>query len=193
MSPMGLQQMWKTATDFSSVSPSVVPKSLIQQSKDLGRAQLTPGTHMENLTRKVLPLIERGTNWGTLPASSILLAQPEKKTISLYRWCFETLTHAMTVAFFGETLSQTEPQLSDDFRMFDENGWMLLYRYPWFLANGMSAPKEKVLQALIRYINLPLDRRSEAAYYLQSLEAQQVRVGMNDRDRAIHLQICHWA
>ena len=99
------------------------------------------------------------------------------------------MVDASTRAFYGDALPDTEPTVIHGFLKFDEHSWVLLLQYPSFLTKIMSAPRERILGSFERYISLPPERKRDAAYYTQSLEAEQIKAGISGRDIAAGLQI----
>lgn len=92
------------------------------------------------------------------------------------------MVDAATRAFYGDALLDTEPTVIHDYLEFDEHSWMLLYKYPIFLAEAMSTPRERAHDSFDRYASLLQDRRQDAAYYTQALVAEQVKASMASRD-----------
>lgn len=116
----------------------------------------------------------------------------EQTTLSLYGWCADVLIPAASVAFFGEALLGLDQHLVEDFHKFDEDSWMLTYRYPRFLARKVHHCKERNTGAFTRYFQLPPTDRPGACYYVESLEGRQRKAGMRDRDIAITVQLFYW-
>ena len=168
-------------------------KNLLQRSVDFHRLQLLPGTHLETLLEKFFARIEHVTRWSMLPESCILSSTPEEVVVSLYKWCGEVMVDTSTRALYGDALLDTEPTLIHDFLRFDEHVWMLLLQYPSVLAKKMLVPKAKVLDSFERYVLLPSERKQDAAYYTQTLQAEQMKAGMSSRDIAAALQLFHFA
>lgn len=193
MSPIGVEKMWEVPMAHEKHLDPTGRKSLLQHSIDYHRIQLLPGTHLENLNERFLTRIAYGTQWSTVPKSCVLSSTPGEMVVSLYKWCREVMVDASTRAFFGDTLLDTEPTVIHDFLEFDEHSWMLLLQLPSFLAKVMSAPRERVLESFDRYVSLPPERTKDAAYYTQTLVAEQIKAGMSNRDIAAGLQIFHFA
>ena len=113
-------------------------------------------------------------------------------TLSLYDWCANVLVSAATAAFFGKSLLKTHPDLVQEFNAFDDDSWMLTYHYPRFLTRNVYSAKNKITEALMQYLQLPLPERSGACYHVRTQEAGQREAGLSDRDIAIVLQMFHW-
>ena len=118
---------------------------------------------------------------------------PGKQVVlSLYDWCADVLVPAASVAFFGVALLRVDENLIRDWHDFDDDSWMLTYKYPRFLARKMYAGKDKNSEAFTRYFQLPPSERQDACYYVKSLEARQREQGMADRDIAVSIQLFYW-
>lgn len=53
-------------------------------------------------------------------------------------------------SFFGEALLEIEPDLFRTSFDFDDDSWMLLYRYPKFLAKRLYRSKDAAIDAMTR-------------------------------------------
>jgi hypothetical protein len=69
---------------------------------------------------------------------------------------------------------------------------MLTYKYPPFLAKKMHAARTVGQKAFVRYFELPPAKRTNACYYIKTVEAKQRKAGMSDRDIAIAAQMFFW-
>ena len=183
MSPEGRHIMWDDSKG----------KCLIHVADSFHRAQLHPGEHLDDLTDKFLHQIEQGLSWDRATKLDRQSATSSKEVLlSLYDWCADVLIPAASIAFFGKALLEIDENLIKDFHDFDDDSWMLTYKYPRFLARKMYAGKDKNLDAFTRYYQLPPSERTGACYYVTSLEACQREHGMADRDIAVSIQLFYW-
>ncbi|KAL8754753.1 MAG: hypothetical protein Q9199_004124 [Rusavskia elegans] len=151
MSAYGRHTMWDDSAG----------KYLVHQANDLHRAQLHPGEHLDDLTRKLLGQIERRLRPGMVfpGKGSGNRGASKQARLSLYDLCSDVLVPAASVALFGEALLRTSSTFVEDFHAFDEDSWMLTYQYPRLLARKMHQAKERNTDALTRYFQLPLEDR----------------------------------
>ena len=185
--------MWHTTPESSSLLDSKSgAKSVAIQAHDLHHTQLLPGDNLEAISNIFLSCIERNTRWDRIPLTSIIKTSTESKTISLHAWCRDVIIDAATRAFFGDRLLELSPDLTQHFCSFDDHSWMMLYRYPRFLATSMYAAKEKVIDALEAYFELPVQDRPGAAYYIRTMEAKQREIGLPNRDIAKVAMMMYW-
>lgn len=184
LSAAGLRTMWDKSNG----------KCLVHVANDLHHAQLLPGKHLDDLTQRFLVQIERRLTWEFLLAHDHRVARgaPTQVTLSLYDWCAQVLVPAASVAFFGEAMLRINQNLIEDFLAFDEDSWMLTYRYPRFLARKMYHGMQGNTDAFTRYFGLPLEERPDACHYVTLFEARERSAAMSDRDVAITIQLFYW-
>lgn len=100
---------------------------------------------------------------------------------------------AVTHALFGKKLLEIEPEILQAYFDFNDNGWMMFYKYPRFTAKKMYAAKPKVIDALTSYLQLPRELRPGAFWLIQSIEDEQRKLGLDERDMARLLMMIYWA
>ena len=117
----------------------------------------------------------------------------DEKCVSVREWTRLPLLDAGTAALYGEQLMEIEPNFVQYFGDFDYNSWMLLYHYPRLLSDPVNVPKRKVLQALTRFFELPIEERPGAARFLRTIEGEQRKLNLDNRDIASSGFIFYWA
>ncbi|KAL8938263.1 MAG: hypothetical protein Q9211_003292 [Gyalolechia sp. 1 TL-2023] len=184
MSSLGRGKMWDASQG----------KCLVHQANDFHREQLHPGPHLLSLTQKLLEQFERRLGLDDVLTTGNLVTREghQPRTVSLYRWCADVMVPAATIAFFGEALLRVDPQLLSDFHAFDEDSWMLTYRYPAFLARKMSQGRQKNKEAFTRYFELSPKDRPGACHYVRAFEARLREVAMASSDMAVSFQLFFW-
>lgn len=183
MSPHGRHIMWDDSKG----------KCLIHVADSYHHAQLHPGEHLDDLTDKFLTQIEDRLSWRSVTKLDRQMVRSDGQAVlSLYDWCADVLVPAASVVFFGDSLLRIDENLIKDFHDFDDDSWMLTYKYPRFLAGKMYAGKDKNTETFTRYFQLPPNERQDACYYVRSLEARQREQNMADRDIAISIQLFYW-
>jgi len=191
-----IEKMWlfpsKDGHGFAAQVPNPAQKCLAQLTRDFHKQQLHPGENQSALADKFLHHIDESLRWERMSVKYILKSTESSREISLKGWCGDVLLDAATRAFFGESLLQIEPDLFRDFFDFDDNSWMLLYRYPRFLAKDMYRAKDAAIDALTKYFALPKESRSGEAWFIRTLEAEQRQLGIGDRDIATLMLMVYW-
>ena len=169
-------------------------KCISRQTDSIYGAQLHPGQLLEDLTGQFVSRIEQRIMWTWLPNTYSNQDQTKAvgKLVSLYNWCADVLVNSASEGFFGPALLKTDPNLIQDFHSFDDDSWMLTYRYPRFLARKLYTSLDKNTAAFTRYVQLPHPERPGACYYVYTTEAKLREAGLADRDIAIALQMFYW-
>ena len=100
------------------------------------------------------------------------------------QWSLQTLIDVGTRAFFGKAFLQLLPDLSSVFEQWDEHSYKIVYHYPAFLSYTATASKAKLVNALIRYFELPREERSDACPYVLKQEEEARHAGLSTEDLA---------
>lgn len=114
--------------------------------------------------------------------------------LPLGQWCDLLITRSGEFAYFGDALSRVNPDLAQDFLVFDELGWQVLYQYPSFLSRKMARARSQVQRTFERYLQIPPDRRAEggAVWLINAMETEARALGVGDDDIAILLFNIYW-
>ena len=199
-SPGAIEKMWLLPSNdkhgFNAQVENPSQKCLAQLTRDFHKQQLHPGQNQRSLSEKFQGYIEESLRWdsmSTRPNDKYILRSSEmSKEISLKGWCADVLLNAATRAFYGESLLQNQPDLFRDFFDFDDNSWMLMYRYPRFMATSMYQAKDAAIDALTKYFATPKGSRRGEAWFIRTLEAEQRQLGIDDRDIATLNLMVYW-
>ncbi|KAL8824662.1 MAG: hypothetical protein Q9191_004900 [Dirinaria sp. TL-2023a] len=160
-------------------------KCLSRQTDSIYGAQLHPEQFLKDLTMRFVKRIQErlAGNQATTTA---------ERTVSLFDWCTDVLVPAASEGFFGPAILELNPNFVEDFLRFDENSWILTYRYPRFLAHKFYQSLDRNTVAFMRYLKVPNTERRSACYHVHTTEAKLRQAGLVDRDIAIVLQMFHW-
>jgi hypothetical protein len=105
----------------------------------------------------------------------------------LVQWIF---VKAGIRAFFGERMLELDTSLVDEFIGFDDNNWMIWYKWPQ--ASDARDPMTRVLKTIERYLMLPKSERPGAAWLVTRMEEAQRQLGTKESDIAIALLMFMW-
>jgi hypothetical protein len=196
-SPSAIQKMWlyprSGGAGYQSIVENPHQKCLAQLTRDFHHQQLHPGPHLDDIAPKFLNYINNALQWENVSGNYVSKdTDTESKEISLKAWCGDVLLEAATRAFFGDALLEIQPDLFRHFIAFDDNSWMLIYRYSRFLAKPMYSAKDTVTDALTRYFKLPRDKRVGEAWFVRTLESEQRSLGIKDHDIATLMMMIYW-
>lgn len=184
MSAKGLRILFDTSSG----------KCLSRQSDSIWGLQLHPGQLLDELTTQFVKGIKERLAWTWNPNfhSNPDGAITAERTMSLLDLCADVLVPAASEGFFGPALLKIDSNFIQNYHRFDEDSWILTYRYPRFLAHGFYESLDKNTTAFTRYLQLPHSERPGACYYVYTTEAKLRQAGLADRDIAIVLQMFHW-
>lgn len=158
----------------------------------LCRQQLLPGKELEILQASLISKICASLQWDTMSDRIISSFTQSTRTVSLLGWCREVLLDTATRTFFDECLMQIDPELFESFYIFDESSWQLHFGYPRFMAKKMYAAKDRIIDALTTYFQLPKAERKNESWLIGSLEAEMRNLGIGDRDIAAIMMPLYW-
>ena len=172
--------------------PSIHDVSHIGQK--LCRQQLLPGKEMDVLSTKLIKDIEQSLQWHKISESITVSSTDTTKRVSLHGWCREVIIASATRSFFSDRLLQIDPNLFENFYIFNENSWKALFKYPGFLSRDMDAAKDRIIDALSRYFFLPKDERKGESWLISNLEAEMIKAGIDDlTEMASIVMPLYWA
>ncbi|MCJ1288256.1 hypothetical protein MMC26_007611 [Xylographa opegraphella] len=158
----------------------------------LCRQQLLPGEELETLQAVLLDNIHVSTQWSKISDKIIQSFTQDTKTVSLLGWCREILLDAATRSFFDECLVKIDSHLYDSFFIFDELSWKLHFRYPRVLSKEMYAAKDRIIDALKIYFELPKSERKGESWLISNLETAMRDVGIETEDVAALIMPLYW-
>ncbi|KAL8969942.1 MAG: hypothetical protein Q9197_004074 [Variospora fuerteventurae] len=174
--------LWRTPQDgFKSLNPN--PKSDVL---------LLDPTRLQQLTEKVLNLVNELLRWDTFFKSSVISSSADTKVVSLHCWCRDVLLEAQSQAFFGGYLNEVEPQMTLILDEWDWNSWMMTFQYPSFMARAAIKPRDQLIGALTRYLKAPPEKRSGGVPFISELLDEELNAGLSVEDSARILLIILW-
>ena len=196
VSPDGVDKIYKAKPSFGGDAGRLNPsnKALADLKTDFYHLQLLPRSReaaparpgeFEKLQRSFLKLIQNSIH----PKNSSIHGLAEKDK-SLHRWCQSVLVEAGMRAFFGKALFELDPNIMEHFVDFDDNNWMVWYKWP--NASAMRVPKAKVLRTLERFLALPKEEKSDMSFLTKAMEDSMKQLGMSIPDMAAVVMMQVW-
>lgn len=108
--------------------------------------QSAPGQNLENLSAVALTYLERSLLFENVAVDSRYYLKTSETAditgVSLSKWCADVIINASQKAYFGDHLSEINPDLVQTFIEFDTRSWQLLYHFPRLISEGMYAAKD---------------------------------------------------
>ncbi|KAK8066137.1 hypothetical protein PG997_012884 [Apiospora hydei] len=137
--------------------------------------QLHPGENLVSLQKAVQVWISGNVTMRALQETCSFAKSKTPSSIEMpvYQWCSNYFVRLGQHVYFGQTLDDIGPTLTDDFFVFDELIWKMLYQYPSFLSHDMSRPRTRIIASLKQYFQAP--RRN----------GEMRALGIDDEDLAV--------
>ena len=155
-------------------------KSLVHYSEDLYRQQLTPGPKLDDFSFKLSELVNTSLQWRALSN----LCTSEQK-VPLMDFCAHVSIDAMTRSLFGDVIYEIEPRLTHMQHDFSEEAWkLLMFPYPKVAARRLHTARQGIHDALLRYMRMSSERRTEAAWFWHEILKEQKASDLDDYDRS---------
>lgn len=182
--------------DVSYYAPNEINpthKSHVHFTEEMYQRQLLPGTNLSNLSLKITHYIGETLRWEALAGPTTKDISESYIQLSLKTFCRENLIGMISKYMFGDKLNQMEPGITEYMVQFNDDAWMVLFRYPELMAPKMAKARRKIQEAFRKYIKIPREQRSDAMWGMQNIIAAQEQAGIAERDRTALLLLVYWA
>ena len=176
------------------------PPPLSERKKSLGKTlhslqmqQSSPGPNLEDLSVEYLKYFEKTLVFEKMTMDSRYHWKTASKagTVSLCEWCADVVINASQKAYFGDRLSQIDPNLARTFIEFDTRSWQLLYNFPRLISGRMYAARDRLIDALTAYFELS-EEKTGASWVTQYLEREMRASGFTCREMGTLMMLQYW-
>lgn len=163
--------------------------------EEIYRKQYLAGTRMNAFSSAALASVARDMKWDNFGS---FIPSPRQKTPSQGSFSLKLLTarvivQATTRAFFGEHLHHIEPDIVQHMTDFNENAWMVVFRYPDWFNLPVTSPKNNAKAALKKFLQLPKDQRQGESWALGAL-VESMNLFQLDMDSQVAIVLLgYWA
>lgn len=190
----GVSTIWRKPEEgFESLFPNPKKQALVHTGRNLFHKQALQGGLLEDLTDRFLGRVEKSTRWDSFFPGTVVASEDKERIVSLHRWALEVLLDAATGAFYGESMTKVLPDIASIFDEWDQNAFLVAYRYPDFLARAATVPRDRIVDAIARYYELPPEQRSDAVPYVFQQEDECRHAGLSNLDSAKLMMMLYWA
>ncbi|KAI1841566.1 hypothetical protein JX265_004704 [Neoarthrinium moseri] len=189
-----VKEMFKPLSKDKKGYPNPKEKPLGILFREMHIHQLFPGENLNFLEDRFYRFFYDQLENSELRKASYAIRKSSDITIvPLVQWCSDYFAKAGQDAYFGPRLADLDPNLTDDFIIFDELSYQVIYQYPYFLAKKMRASRDRILQAFKKYLEIPHERREGAAWFVNASEEEMNYLHLSDEDKAIAIMTIYWA
>lgn len=168
-------------------------KSHVHFTEEMYQRQLLPGSKLNDLSQKITRYIDDSLQWEKLAGPATMDISESYTQLSLKTFCREKIIDMISRYMFGDKLHQLEPGIAEHMVQFNDDAWMVLFRYPEFMAPKLARSRRKIQEAFRKYIKLPSEQRSDAMWGMQNIIASQEQAGIAEKDRTALLLLVYWA
>lgn len=160
--------------------------------------QLQPGHNLAALQDKAKTWIEKTLTLDEL-RDKFTHTQPSpgggtSLTLPLYKWCSEYFVRLGQHLYFGDLLDEIDASLPEQYYVFDELIWKMLYQYPNVFSKDMSTARTRVISSLKKFFEIPQSRRRNgSAWLINEWEDEARAIGVDDRNLAILMFFLNFA
>lgn len=182
--------------DASYRSPNPInpaQKSLVHFTEEIYRRQLLPGENLNAMENSYLKRLSDNLCWGHMTGSHVLACTTTQKRLSLKGFFRYIVVDAITYSIFGGSLQKINPDIAWDMINFNDDAWMVVFRYPEFTSPKLVNSKRRIKDALRTYISIPDgQRKGESFAIMNVLEGQKI-TGIDEESRLAMLLMIYWA
>ena len=174
--------------------PSHVPKSVSQLAHQF-QVEQTSGSNLHQLCQHITMFFQKSLfleGVASKAGVSFFVDCGGKKCVSLKTWTAEVFIHAGQNAYFGERLLDISPDLPQVLMKLDDLSWQIFYNYPWFLRPELNRLSSRLRSSLEEYFRLPSNQRTSCAWFVQALEKEYLRLGLDTKDIAAQMLLVYW-
>lgn len=166
--------------------------------RDMHIHQVFPGHHLRGLERRFARFFDANLSLNRLTGMNYASLQDKSSlggsvVVPLVKWCSDYFTRAGQDAYFGPKLAEIGPSLADDFLIFDELSYQVIFQYPSAFAREMLAAKGRILVIFEHYLRLSADERRGDSWFVKASEAEMRELGLSAHDMAIAIMTIYWA
>ena len=171
--------------EVSDLNPEI--KSIINLAIEFHHIQLIPSTNSDytaQISARFMAEIEESLKWDNLLQAWGCPLDSEYIDTSLLHWAGDVLVKVGTKAYWGDRLWDTADDLLDSFYKFDRSIWKLLFHYPRLLSRDAIFPRDRIIEIMTKYFEIPQQERTDSAWFTKAMETEWRLIGLSERDMA---------
>jgi hypothetical protein len=170
-------------------------KSYFKMQSEWLKHQLHPGDNgnLKGLQDKYAHFLSNSLTWNCLSDKYVISNGPNEKKISLKKFTRQVLGDCAMRSFFGNQLFETSPSFLAHYQGYEDDSWKIFFNYPRFVARSVHIIKDKALEDLVRFFQLPGEKRPDLAWIFQTLDSELNSLGHSPQERASIIMMITWA
>lgn len=159
------------------------------------RLQTKPGVLLDDmLYNRQIPAIDRVLQ-AVLDGSStsVVARSGEGNTVSLLQLCADMFLRGTATAFLGVKIWEAAPTFLDSFELWERTNWKYMFQLPDIVSGDMLQARDGMINAFIKYLDIPEGERTDRNYFVKSIEAMMRDVGCDKHDMGKVFMLHFWA
>ncbi|KAI1087032.1 putative cytochrome p450 [Rostrohypoxylon terebratum] len=195
MSDAGVRVTYKPLSKNKSGFPNPHGESLGNFVRQMNIHQLYPGKNLDALDARFLCLLNQHLQFTRMQSTYTANATSNTEKViqvSFMKWCSEIMVRVSGMAYFGEKLAETGPNIAETFLEFDGLGWQVLYQYPTFLTRKLSIARRLTQRSLRAYFQIPQEQRTGAVWLINELENELRALNVSNDDMTALFFNVYW-
>lgn len=159
------------------------------------RLQTKPGALLDDLLyKRQMPAIDRVLQAVVDGSSTSVVARSgDGNTVSLLQLCTDMFLRGTTTAFLGIKIWEAAPTFLDSLELWERTNWKYMFQLPDIISGDMLQARDGMINAFIKYLDIPEEERTDRNYFVKSIEAMMRDVGCDKQDMAKVFMLHFWA
>ncbi|KAL4919575.1 cytochrome P450 [Aspergillus aurantiobrunneus] len=167
---------------------------LVLVAEDLMRKQLLERSLSTEILARSLDVLEREVRWENINSPVLLHTSEDgqERTVSIWKWAQTAIMRAVTESWFGSSIWSLSPYIVEDLVCLENSLWKLLFKLPRPVGADVRLSRARVKRCLVEYMRLPLAKRSDGCWAVQSSIVEMRRRKISEDDMASYLLMVLW-
>ena len=174
---------------MQTTSDPMLGLSAVHSTLDLYKKQLLSGPRLDLMSDSLLGNL----NGSLCKKYAKARYGSSARSVSLKDLTSEMLVDAITRTLFGNRIYGCEPNLVRNLLDFNDDTWMLVFKYPQSAASKPYVARDSVLKGFTAYVQSPAEVHSGQAWLIENVLSRQKSLDICDEDRAALLLMIYWA
>ena len=195
-SATNIEKLWKEPPEErKALYPSQKVTNPNQMIADFQHRQLLPGENLDNISRQFISYLNKLVSWQEINSNHpyVLRSSSHSVQISLMEWTAHIFINTNSELYWGKSLSEVAPHLTNSFMRWEETNWKYVFQLPRFLSKDMYAAKDQLVDGFRDYFAQSQEKRSDASFFAKAAERELRDISFTDYDIGKIHMLHHWA
>ena len=195
ISPYNINKLWQAPTErqkHSNPIPKLPPNEIIEEYQF---RQLLLGEKVDKLTQIFVDYRGKTICWQHLETKPTYVLEKSSGSIrmSLMDWTAQVFLHTTTEVYWGKTIFEIAPRLTQSYLKCEETKWKYVFQLPYCVNKDMYAARYQLIDTFTLYYRRPKEQRADVVPYVTAAEEELRDLSFNDHDVAKINMLQLWA